>query len=397
MESVDTGVLFRLKLFGIPVGVHVSWLLVAGLVAWSLAAGSLPLLYEGLPRSSYWLMALVAVVGLSISVVAHEMAHALTGRALGIRVERITLFLFGGVAELKDEPKSPGAEAAMAVAGPLASLAIAWAVGSMAGWLDLAGGRPILAGALGFLATLNLVLAVFNSIPAFPMDGGRVLRAGLWKAMGDRDRATRMAAGAGEAFGAAMIVLGAVATLTGHLGGLWWILIGMFIRSAARSTTAEQQARRVLAGLTVARLMSRPVDVAQADMTLAEFVAGELYDTRHGVYPVVQGARLVGVLEPRRILKTPNAEWARTRVADICAPLDPADCIDPGESAAEALQQVLRRGRPYLLATTPEGVLVGVVSLKDLLARVHFQILFAPKDQAAGSEVMNGEAAARRG
>ena len=203
--------------FGIKVRVNIGWAFIAAFIAWSLAQGFFPQIYAGLSASTYWSMALLALLGLAVSIVLHELAHSLVGRAFGMPVHSITLFMFGGVAELEEEPETPRAELLMALAGPAMSIALA----AVFAVLEAAAepGSAALAGVFGYLAVINLVLAVFNLLPAFPMDGGRALRAILWSRSGDIGRATRIAGRAGTVFGTMLMLAGLLVILSG--GFVW--------------------------------------------------------------------------------------------------------------------------------------------------------------------------------
>lgn len=217
------------QLFGLKIRLHPSWLMLAALVLWSLGAGYFPYAIPGHPAWVYWLMAGAGLLGLAVSVVAHEMAHALVGRRFGMPMAGITLFVFGGVAELEAEPADPQGEALMALAGPLFSVA---ASGLFYGLEDLSGG--VVAVVLDYLGFLNLLLAGFNMLPAFPMDGGRVLRAALWAWRGDVVWATRWAAAGSAVLGLGLMAVGLWQIMEGALAaGMWWLVVGFFVRAAA--------------------------------------------------------------------------------------------------------------------------------------------------------------------
>lgn len=246
------------KILGVPVRVHLAWLLVAVLVGWSMAMGSLPVVYAGLTEPTYWAMSAMIIAGLGLSILLHEFAHTLVGRALGIHVDRITLFAFGGVAELHEEPRTALSELAMALAGPLFSVILCGILGFAAGAAQVAGAPQALVGSLTFVATLNLIMAVFNLMPAFPLDGGRVVRALLWMLTGNLRGATRMATGLAQILAVLLMVGGLVQAVRGSLeGGLWTILIGIFLQYAALGATAEADARSADPGREDADLESR--------------------------------------------------------------------------------------------------------------------------------------------
>lgn len=238
-----------LSLFGVEIRINLSWLVAALLIGSSLASGAFPELYRGMQPNDYLSMAVIAVVGLAVSIVLHELAHTLVGRALGMRIDRITLFFFGGVAELREEPHTALSELAMAVAGPAFSLVFGLFLAVVAGAAQAAGAHVVWINALTYLASLNVVLAVFNLAPAFPLDGGRVLRALLWLVTRRADRATRIALFISEGLAIALMVAGVVVMFRGEpAGGLWWIIMGWFLRSSGRAERAALDRAPAYAG-----------------------------------------------------------------------------------------------------------------------------------------------------
>lgn len=380
----DRGSVGRFRLFGIEVRINASWLVMALLIAWSLATGAFPQIYKGLSAVSYWFMALIVVVGLGLSILLHEVAHTLVGRAFGLKVGRITLFLFGGVADLREEPASAVAELAMAVAGPLFSV-VASLVLAIAAALSHAAGAPQIAGALGYLATLNLVLALFNMTPAFPLDGGRVLRAAIWLFTGQPERATAIAARISEWISFAMIGLGVIGVLAGGgLGALWWVLIGFFLRYATRATQTDASSKRLLKGVPLGRLATRDVQTVPAAASLEAFLEGRVYPSRHKVYPVMLDGACVGTIEPEAILRVPRDAWATTTVGDIATPLTEVGAVSAGSDAAEALARMRAENLSHLLLME-DGAVAGVVTLQDLLELLDLELKFeAPRTARAG-------------
>ncbi|SMF12920.1 Zn-dependent protease (includes SpoIVFB) [Tistlia consotensis] len=355
------------EIFGFRVKVDLSWAFLALLIAWSLAQGLFPSLYQGLTVATYWWMAVVGVVGVLVSLVFHELSHSLVARRFGLEIRGITLFLFGGVAEMQEEPMSAKVEFWMAVAGPLASLFLAGVFYGLAALGQSYGAPPPVWGIASYLGFLNLLLAGFNLIPAFPMDGGRVLRAALWYRWGDLKRATRAASRAGSLFGLALVGLGLFNLLSGNfVGGFWWFLIGLFIRQAAASSLVQLQSRQMLTGEPVRRFMTDDPVAVPHDTTVRAFVEDYLFHHGHDFYPVVAGDRLLGSIETRQIKAVPRALWDETTVGEIARPLDATITIEAGGDAVQALARMQRDGVSRLIVVE-RGRLVGLLTLKDLM------------------------------
>ncbi len=360
----------RITLFtvlGIRVGIDLSWIFLALLVAWSLAQGFFPMIHEGLPKLAYWWMGLAGVIGLFFSLVTHELMHSVVARMFGTPVRGITLFALGGVAEMEEEPGTPLGELLMALAGPLTSAVLALLfhlIGDAGGALGLP--EPLLV-VISYLAAINILLAVFNMVPAFPLDGGRVLRAILWKAMGDLERATRIAAAGGDMFGWLLIAVGALNAIQGSfIGGLWWVLIGFFVRAAARGTLNQQQARRLLKGLKVSRYMTTDPICVPPGMAVSELVEDHIYRHHFDLFPVVDGDRLIGCVGPRQVQGVPRAAWDRVSVGEIAVPSGPDNTIDADAELLDALAAMRRSGAGRLMVAR-QGQLAGIIVLKDLL------------------------------
>lgn len=356
-----------LRIFGFEVRVDPSWFIIALLVTWSLATGLFPALQPGLPPSSYWAMGAIGAAGLFASIVLHELSHSLTARRLGVQIRSITLFIFGGVAEMAEEPRSAKEEFLVAIAGPLASIGIAFACLAADVVSTAAGIPPQVVLVLRYLWWVNLLLVVFNLVPAFPLDGGRVLRSILWRFKGDLNWATRITSSLGAGFGIALIALGVVNVIRGQLiGGLWWVLIGMFLRAAAAGSYRQLLARNALQGQSIDRFMSRHVHTVPADITLSDLVEKHVYRHHHTLFPVVMQDRLVGCVSLRDIQNVPRDQWSFQTVADVAEPCGDDNTIAPHAEASEALNRMSRSGRSKLMVVQDHH-LQGILSLKDLL------------------------------
>jgi len=355
------------RLFGFEVRLDASWLIIAVLVTWSLAAGVFPYLYPGLPRETYWIMAVVGALGLFISIVVHEFSHSLVARRFGMPMKGITLFIFGGVAEMGDEPPTARAEFLMAIAGPVTSLAIAglffliYRLGGQLGWQ-----APVNA-VIYYIASINGILAAFNLMPAFPLDGGRMLRAILWGYKDDLRWATRISATVGAAFALGLMFVGILQFIGGNLiGGMWLVLIGMFLRNAAQTSYQQLLVRKALEGEPVRRFMvSDPITVPP-QLTVRQLVEDYILIQQHRMYPVMEGNNLVGLVSTRQVREVPREVWDQRTVRDVLLPVSPANSIPPTMDAVQALAKMNQSGFTRLLVVE-NGRLMGLLTLKDLL------------------------------
>lgn len=357
------------RILGIPVRVDASWLLLAALISWTLAAGVFPKELPGQDTAVYWVMGGSAALGLLLSILLHELSHAVVAKRFGIPIGGITLFIFGGVAEMEAEPPNAKAELYMAIAGPIASVVI-----GLLCWLAVASGvawpGPV-ATVVGYLALINLVLAGFNLLPAFPLDGGRVFRAALWGHWRDFGRATRLAARFGLWAGAGLMGLGAAFFLLwgSVIGGIWWFVIGLFLRGAAQSELLRLEMSGVMTGHKVGDFMTRDPVTVPAATSLAELVSEYVYRHHFGTYPVIDGDRAVGLVGLKHVRGVHEAEWPGTTVGEVMTPLRPEMSVLSDMPAMEALQR-LQKSREKRLVVTEQGRVVGILTLADLMTVV---------------------------
>ncbi|OPY05385.1 MAG: putative zinc metalloprotease Rip3 [Syntrophaceae bacterium PtaB.Bin038] len=355
------------KLLGFEVRLDSSWIVLAVLITWSLAKGIFPAYYEGMPAANYWAMGVAGAVGLFLSIILHELSHSLVARRFGIPMRGITLFIFGGVAEMSEEPPSAKAEFLTAVIGPVSSLLTAAAFYGLLRAGESAGWPPAVNGVLFYLVWVNVILALFNLLPAFPLDGGRVFRSALWLWKKDLRWATMISSRVGSAFGIVFIALGLWEIIEGNfIGGLWQAMIGLFLRGAARSSYRQVLTRDVLAGLRVSRFMTPDPVVIPPDITLQAFVEEYLYRTHHQIYPVVRAGELAGCLTVRSLRDVPRADWPRRTVGEVAARCDAATVIGPDTDALATLALMNETGNSRLLVVE-NGRLAGIVTLKDLM------------------------------
>ncbi|MBP90659.1 MAG: site-2 protease family protein [Planctomycetaceae bacterium] len=284
------------KVFGVRVQADLSWLIIVLLVTWSLAVGVFPAQYKDLPPAVYWAMGAAASFGLFGSIVLHELAHSVVALRRGIPMRRITLFIFGGVAEMGEEPKTPLDEFLVAIAGPIMSVLIAGAclVFSIAGSaLQL---PAQVTGVVWYLGMINAIVVIFNIVPAFPLDGGRVLRSILWRWRGDLTWATKITASLGSSFGMFLIFIGVFGFITGNpVGGIWQLLIGLFLRNASAMSYQHVLVKNALRGETVVRFMRPEVVTVSSHVTVAELVEDYIYTLHHKLFLVTDGTDWSGV------------------------------------------------------------------------------------------------------
>lgn len=384
------GKTFKLfTIFGFTVKMDVTWLIIGLLITWSLATGVFPQMYEGLDTRIYWLMGLGGALGLLVSIVWHELCHSLVARRYGLPMSGITLFIFGGVAEMTREPPSAKAEFLMAIAGPISSVVLAillFAV-NLAGTAVLQWPPP-LTGALLYLAVINIVLAIFNMIPGFPLDGGRVLRSILWYWKNNLRWATRIASNIGAAFGMIVIFMGIFQLIATEnwLGGIWFIFIGMFLRSAAQSSYQQMLLRDALSGEEIQHFMTADPIAVTSDMTLRQLVEDYVYRHHHKLFPVVDDGRLKGCVTTAQIRQVPQEQWESRTVGDVTQQCSRTNTISPTDDAMDALSRMNRTKASRLMVTT-NGNLVGIITLKDLLEFFSLKVELEENEPMAPSSV----------
>lgn len=359
------------RLFGISFGFDLSWLIVALLVTSSLATGYFPSVMPELEPPVAWVLGVFGSIGLFASVLLHELAHALAARQYGVGTRRITLFIFGGVAELEDEPPTPTAEFVIALAGPVASLALAGGFLVLGPAVLIASGSVPASMAVLWLGRINLMLALFNLVPAFPLDGGRVLRSVLWWWHKDLLRATRVSSSIGQIFAFALIGLGVLGIVTGGdlVNSVWLCLMGLFVRSAARMAYEQVAWRQLLVGEPVSHFMRTDPIVVPRHISIEELMRSYVGPHRLASFPVVEDHRLLGLVNARSAADTPREEWSRQSVGTLTEPVSSANTVAPGTDALEALGRLRRGGLGRLLVVDGE-TLVGTLTLADLVRRM---------------------------
>lgn len=367
------------SLFGFSVRIDASWLVIALLVAWTLAKGLFPSYYKGLAPGTYWWMGLAGAAGLFVSIVFHECCHSLVARRYGLPISGITLFVFGGVSEMSEEPQSPRVEFFMAAAGPVSSFLLAGIF--YLSYLGMRSKAPLpIYGVFGYLGYINVLLGCFNLLPAFPLDGGRVLRSALWRAKANLRWATRVATRIGSAFGAGMILVAMVTFVTGNfVGGVWWFLIGMFLRSASSMSYRQLLIRRALEGEHVRQLMKSDLVTVGPSVTLDRLMDDYIYRYPYKMFPVVDEGRLFGVVTVNRLKEIPRDEWSFRTVKEIAGTCTELNTIEPDVDAIKALEKMNKTSSGRLMIVE-RGRLVGILTLKDLLSFLSRRLDFEPPE-----------------
>jgi Zn-dependent protease len=351
------------RILGVEVGINWSWLVVFALIAWSLAVGVFPDQNPGLSHGTYLTMAVVAAVLFFASLLAHELGHATTARREGMEIDGITLWLFGGVARFKGMFPSAGAELRIALAGPAVSLLVGVVCTLLAWALAL---PTSVDGVLAWLGYINLLLLVFNMLPALPLDGGRVLRALLWKAKGDFAWATAIGAEVGRGFALLFIAGGlALFIFQGAFSGAWLAFIGWFLLQAAGAEARHVAAREALGDLRVRDLMSGDPITVPADYSLGQFMDEVAWQRRFTTYPVLDDGKVVGLLAFRCVSEVPRREWDERSVRDCMIPAAQVPSLREDEPAVEALAD-LSRAEVQRGIVLEDGNLVGLISISDL-------------------------------
>ncbi|MGW5411061.1 site-2 protease family protein [Actinomadura geliboluensis] len=361
-ESIRLG-----RIAGVRVGVNYSVLLIVVILVFGLAFGRFPQAHPGLATWAYVVAGLVSAILLLVSLLVHELAHAVVARRNGIEVSGITLWLLGGVAELRGEPRSAGADLRIAGVGPLASLAVGGVFAAAAAVAAAATGAGLGVETLTYLAGINVILAVFNLVPAAPLDGGRVLRAYLWWRRGDRTAAAVTAARAGRFFGYLLIAIGFLQFVLGlGFGGLWLALIGLFVVGAASSEEQQARVNAALHGIRVGEVMTRDPVVADAEQPVQALIDEIVLTHRFSTYPLVEDGRLAGLVTLNRVRATPPEERSTLRLADIACPPDQVPTAHPDDPLTDLLPRMAgcTDGRAVVLGGGNQ--VVGLVSPSDI-------------------------------
>ena len=356
---------FRIgRIFGFPVRVDFSWFLGFILFSVLLSTSFLPDAYPEWDSFHYWTVGVAIILLLFGSVLAHELSHSIVSRRKGIPVKSITLFIFGGMAQIDKEAAQPKTELLISLAGPASSLLLA---GIFYGIAYLCRDWNVYLFALaGYLSYVNLILAAFNMIPGFPLDGGRVLRAVIWMTTGNYSRATRISTTAGSAISIAMIAAGVlIFFLWGYFSGIWLIFIGFILNSAARTNYQQTALRESLKGYNAQDIMIRDAPRLPRYVNLMDLVEGAFARSPHNLYLVTDGDDVAGILTIWQIRKVPQRQWSLTTVAHIMVPVERMQAVSPTEEASSVLER-FARGQDDAIAVSSNGKFVGIITRQSL-------------------------------
>jgi Zn-dependent protease/predicted transcriptional regulator len=356
------------RLAGIPVEINVSWLVILALMTWTFATGLYPDVLPDITKREAWALGFLTAILLFVSILLHEMSHSIVAVRGGLPIRRITLFLFGGVAQMERDVDNPILELKMAAAGPLMSIVLA---GLFYGLAELCATHRLTYVLMDNLKYINLLVLVFNMVPGFPLDGGRILRALIWRRTGNVRKATRIASRIGTVFAYILMIGGVINLFAGNLiGGLWFILIGFFLRQAAESSYLMVALRRTFGHLRVGDVMRSPVITVDASLDLRRLVDDFFLRYHYDSFPVLENGVLVGMVSLRDVKQVEMKDWPRATaggVADreavqfVLRPADPADTL---------LHLIMKRGYGRLPVIESDGRVVGIVSRRDLMETI---------------------------
>ena len=363
------------KISGIDIRLHYTWIIVLLMVVWSVGFSYMPLQYPGLDPFRYFLVGVLSAIIILLSVLFHELCHSIIAKRMGIPVPSIVLFLFGGVSQIAEEPREPREEFRMAIVGPISSLLLAGIFA--AGWLTLKGKEVTIPAVFQYGFMINLMLGLFNLIPAFPMDGGRVLRAILWTRSRSLISATRKSTFVAELISYIFMGLGFLNIFMGSIAnGMWLIFIGWFIKGGAEASLRHTMIAQALARVKVRDLMSIPICIASPDWSLEEAVNECFYKYTHGGFPVIEKDELRGILTTEDVRKIPRERWKDAKVKEAMTPLRRLITVHPDDPASEALIKMSKYGVGRL-PVLEDGRLVGIITRSDLMRAVKTRIELA--------------------
>ena len=359
------------KIFGIEIRIDSSWILIFGLITWALGGNYFPTQYPHWPLWQYWLVGIIASLLLFASVLAHELTHSLVARSRGEEVRSITLFLFGGVAEIAEEPETPAKEFAIALVGPLSSIIIASLFFGL--WYVTQGINEPVAAIARYLAFINAILALFNMVPGFPLDGGRVLRSIVWRVTGNLKRATRIASVTGNVIAFLLIIFGIWQFFRGFFfNGLWIALIGWFIHSAAERGYRQVLMKETLKDVRAQDLMDTAFETIDASISVQELMEDHILKKKERSFLVTEGGVLAGIVCLEDVKAVPSAKRRDTEVREIMTPREQLKAVTPDADGNQVLAQLTSSGINQV-PVVQGGEIKGLVCRTDILDFIHLR------------------------
>ena len=363
-----------IRIFNIPIKLDLSWFIIVAFISWTLALGFFPAKYPGFDKSIYWIMGISSALILFASVLLHELSHSLVARKNNIPIKDITLFIFGGVAQMTEEPPTARSEIKMAAAGPICSGALALIFfvihNSFTTFLPFI---PII-GILKYCVFINLALMIFNLLPGFPLDGGRILRAVIWNYTGNIKKATYTTSWIGSSMGVFMIIWGFFNIFTGNIiGGLWLAFIGIFLKGAAEAGYQQIIAGKLLQGIKISGIMTRNLVTVEDSLTLDKLVDEYFLKHRFNSYPVTGNGIFKGIVSIHDVKQIPREEWGNVSVKEILDTNKIDLCVSPDDDTTKAMSKMANTGMGRI-PVLDNGKLVGIVSHRDIMQIIRHKI-----------------------
>lgn len=358
------------RIAGIEIHIDSSWFVIFVLFTWALANSYFPQQYPDWQRGQYWLIGLFTSLLMFASVLLHELAHSLIAKVQGEEVRRITLFILGGVAQISEEPKQPWKELTMALVGPSASMVLAFGFFVLS--FFLAGVSELLKASFLYLAVINFVLAIFNLLPGFPMDGGRVLRALIWQATGDLRKATSIASKAGQGVAFLLIFLGIFQILRGSLGGFWLIFVGWFLHSAAVRGYQQVTMESALKGVQAKELMREDFERIPGNTLVGELVDNYILHKKERVFLVEDENSLSGIVCLEDVKATPREKWPLVTVAEIMTPKEKMEAVSPDDDGNKILNSLTAKDI-HQVPVVEGGRVTGIICRSDILRYIQLR------------------------
>ncbi len=352
-------------IFGISIEIDFSWFVIFFLVAWSLSKGYFPYKYPEIGKQYYWTMGIIASLLLFLSVLLHELSHSYIALRNNLPISKITLFIFGGVANLAEEVKTPGVEFRVAIAGPICSFVLMFLCHFLAGLAEPDSG---VFAVLSYVSLINGILAIFNLIPGFPLDGGRLLRSAMWYFTGNYKGSTYLASTIGKGFAFFLMAMGFFQIMSGNtFNGIWLIFIGYFLKGAAESSYQQVVMKEIFTDLTAEKVMKRHVISVTGGISIRNLVDDYFLNYHYDSFPVVAGTRTIGIINMPIIKHIPKEEWDTTTVQAVMTQETEKYLVSPGDSVDDLLSRMVRGDLGWLLVVKDDQSVAGIVTRSDIM------------------------------